>query len=63
MFVRSGVKTGVCVCVCVCVCARMCVCVCVCVAGGDIKNPVRGHVMAKEDDYKVAFVQLVSPPL
>ncbi|PVD28015.1 hypothetical protein C0Q70_10595 [Pomacea canaliculata] len=27
-------------------------------AGGDIKHPTRGHVMAKEDDYKVAFVQL-----
>ena len=22
---------------------------CVCVAGGDIKHPVRGHVVAKED--------------
>ncbi|XP_076459989.1 large ribosomal subunit protein uL23m-like [Babylonia areolata] len=29
-------------------------------AGDDIKHPTRGHVVAKKDDYKVAFVQLVS---
>ena len=29
-------------------------------AGEDIKHPVRDHVVARKDDVKYAFVQLVS---
>ena len=31
-----------------------------CVVGKDIKHPTRGHVVAQEDDHKIAYVQLVS---
>lgn len=30
------------------------------VSGEDIKHPVRGYTMAREDDYKIAYVLLVS---
>ena len=46
---------------CLCTCRALLIvhAQCMSVAGGDIKHPSRNHVMAKEDDYKVAHVELV----